>query len=485
MTDPTTEAAAWWRLADLSPWGENPRAYSKAAVNKLADLIVLHGFNTTINAHWPTRRIVRGHRRRLALLELLERDPGFAIAGSPGPGYVPVRWVGGAWEDLEADALADNRAQEDGAWDVDQIGRLAQRWTDEGRGLAAIAAATAFGDAELREILARLEPERPRPEQVGAPACPEPPPRPSSLAGEVYELGPHRLICGDTTSLDDVARLMDGSRCDAVITDPPFAIYGSSTGLGQDIADDKVIRPFFRDVLASAMSAARPHAQVYVCCDWRSWSAWWEAAQRCGLKPSNMLIWDKGDAGLGSQWGNVYEIIGFWTNKPQRTMMRGGGVAGSRNVLRPNILRDMGPPEDGPERLAILGTTDPDDPEPRATSPREMLAYGRVRGRERVHNAAKPIPLLQELISASTDEGGHVVDLFGGGGSTLLAAARAGRRASLVEIDPRWCDVIRHRWTQWAREAGVDPGPGALDLEVEPTQLATKGGRNGKGKRKA
>lgn len=476
-TSPVGQPAVWWRLADLDPWGENPRIYSKEVVRSLAGLIKRHGFNTVVHANWPTRRIVRGHRRRLALLELWADDPTHVLEGAPGPGYAPVRFTGGSWHDAEQDALADNREQENGTWDLDQVARLVQRWSEEGDDMAAIAAATSFGDQELREILAGLEPDRPKAADVPAPPTPAPPREPSSRKGEVYQLGPHRLCCGDTTNLDDLARLMDGRQADAVVTDPPYAIYGSSSGLGADVADDKVIRPFFRDVLAGARAVARPFAQVYVCCDWRSWSAWWEAAQRVKLHPSNLLVWDKGNAGLGSQWANGYELIGFWTNKPEQTKMFRSLETGTRLVLRPNVLRAFSPNDcdDGPARRDLV------DPEllaqPEAASlegledRRSLLTYGRVHGAERVHNAAKPIALLSELIDASTDPGGLVVDLFGGGGSTLMAATRTDRVAYLMEIDPVWCDVIRHRWTAWANEAHVDPGTGALVLEDAPTIL--------------
>lgn len=482
---PVGQPSVWWRLEDLDPWQENPRLYGKDVVGRLADLIALHGFNTVINCHWPTRRIIRGHRRRLALQELFRRDPEWQIEGSPGPGYVPVRFTGGPWEAAERDALADNRAQEDGAWDLDQVGRLVERWTAEGDDLAAIAAATAFGDQEIREILAQVQPERKRAADVPAPPCPAPPREPDSRKGEVYQLGPHRLICGDTTSLDDLAKLMGGDMADAVVTDPPFAIYGSSTGLDASIADDKVIRPFFRDVLAGVLAVVRPFGQVYVCCDWRSWASWWEAAQRVKLHPSNMLIWDKGNAGLGSQWANGYEVVGFFTAKPVQTKMFRGKATGTRMVLRPNILRDFAPEDadDGPARvdlvdLEAMGEAGELPPEGR----RALLRYGRTNGVERVHNAAKPIGLLTELITAATDPGGLVVDLFGGGGSTLLAAAQCERRAYLSEIDPLWCDVIRHRWTAWAAEAGVDPGPGALVLEGGLTVLG-RGAPKGKGEK--
>ena len=245
--------------------------------------------------------------------------------------------------------------------------------------------------------------------------------------------------------------------------------------MDSDVSDDKVIRPFFRDVMASIKWAVRYFGQVYVCCDWRSWSAWWEAAQRVKLKPSNKLIWDKGNAGLGSQWANGYEEIGFWTNKPARDKMFAATHTGTRLVLRPNVLRMPAAGDDGPARVDLVDPVaaaelEGTDADPEALR-RALLTYGRVSGADRVHNAAKPIELIEEIIDAATDLGEIVLDLFGGGGSTLLACARTQRRARLMEIDPLWCDVIRHRWTEWATEAGIDAGSGALTLEDAPALL--------------
>lgn len=469
--DPTQLPAVWWRLACLDPWQENPRIYTREVIRSLADKIIRYGFNTLIGAHWPTRRIVRGHRRRLAMLLIWTEDPAYAIPGSPGPGYVPVRFSGGAWDGIdgsEGDALADNREQENGVWDHQVLGTLIARWETEGAEIAEIAAATAFGDDEIREIVASMRPERPRPKDVPPPEVPEPPRKAHSRLGEVYELGPHRLACGDCTDPNVLSRLLGTELARCVFTDPPFAIYGSSTGLDASIADDKVVRPFFQAILISVIRAAQPFAAVYVCCDWRSWSAWWDGAKATGLSPSNMLIWDKGNAGLGSNYGNSHELVGYYLNKPRRTKMFKGST-GVRVVLRSNMIRTDAPLEPGPDRVDLVDREAFDAAEAEGqdtgADPRAFLKFGRVTGAARVHNAAKPIALIEELLTDSTKPDELVVDLFGGGGSTLLACARLERRARLTEIDPNWCDVIRHRWTAWAKAAGVDPGPGALELD--------------------
>lgn len=479
VADPSSVPAVWWRIEDLDPWQENPRTYSREAVESLKALILLHGFNTVLGAHWPTRRIVRGHRRRLALMAIWKADPTWQIAGSPGPGYLPVRFRAGVWDGTdgaEGDALGDNRAQEDGAWDLPVLGQLMERWKAEGQSVAAIAASTAFRDAEIREIVAQATGAT-RPADVAPPETPPPPRTSDSKPGEVYQLGPHRLLCGDCTDLAQVARLMDGKRADAAITDPPFAIYGSSTGLDASIADDKVVRPFFALVLKSLVVAVRPFGAVYVCCDWRSWAAWWDGAKPVKLAPANCLIWDKGSGGLGSNYANGHELIGYFLAKPERKKMF-KQATGVRPVLRSNLLRIEAEGDAGPERLPILEWVDElgqavelDDVASPPPNVRPLLRFGRVTGAQRVHNAAKPIPLLKELIDASTRPGELVVDFFGGSGTTLLAAAILERVAYLTEIDPAWCDVIRHRWTLWAREAGIDPGPGALILTDAPTVL--------------
>jgi DNA modification methylase len=475
--DPTTVVAAWWPLSDLTPWEDNPRNHPARQVKGLAALIRRHGFTTVLTAHWPTRRIVKGHGRRLSMLAILKADPEFTIPGAPGPGYVPVRFKGGTWEDAVRDLVADNRIQEEATWRTDGLAAIMADWSAAGDTAARIAEESGFSAVEVLELVKRAE-GKPDPRAVAPPACPPPPRVADSKPGTVYQLGPHRLVCGDCTSVTTLALALGGDAAsgftdlaDLVFTDPPFAIYGSSTGLGADIADDKLIRPFFRSILDMIRRVGRPWAHAYVCCDWRSWAAWWDAAGLVKLTAKNKLIWDKGGGGLGSQWANSYEEIGFFSNVPERTRMFSAPSGGARMVLKSNVIHGFPATDgdDGPERGNLVAE-DPDGVE-LEDGRRALLRYNRVTGAERVHNAAKPIGLIQELIEASTDPDHLVVDLFGGGGTTLLAAARTGRRAVLCELSPAWCDVIRHRWTAWAREAMIDPGPGALVLEGGPAVL--------------
>lgn len=119
-------------------------------------------------------------------------------------------------------------------------------------------------------------------------------------------------------------------------------------------------------------------------------------------------------------YANCHEFIGFFTKVPKRHAMAGGDATGHRMVTKPNLLR-----------------------------------YDRVRGAERLHNAAKPVAMLADLMENSSDDGEIVLDLFGGSGSTLIAAEKSGRAARLMEIDPRWCDTIIERWQEFTGEKAI------------------------------
>jgi DNA modification methylase len=409
-------------LSDVQRWPRNPKAHDAAAIN---GSIRRFGFLDPMLRDENTGRIVEGHGR----LDELER---LRAAGAKPPKFVKVRAEDGAWlvpiifgvsfkteQEAGAYLLAHNKTTEKGGWD-DVVLRDFMRDLDDQGGLAD--GVPGFSEEDLDALLDRKSTgggggagveqggagaEKPD----GDDAVPEAPEEPVTHPGDLWLLGTHRLLCGDSMKSEDVDRLLEKRRPAVVVTDPPFAIYGSSTGIGADIADDKMVRPFFEQLCRGLVRVLPFFAHVYIHTDWRSWAALADSARRAGLSLKNCLVWDKGSAGLGSNYSNAHEFVGFFAKLHPPKAMASGAPKGQRVVHKANILR-----------------------------------HPRVMGDEREHNAAKPVKLEAELIENSSDPGAVVLDLFGGSGSTLIAAERTGRAACLMEIEPKWCDVIVRRW---------------------------------------
>lgn len=321
-------------------------------------------------------------------------------------------------DDLDAEAyvIASNRIPELGGWDQEELRDSTDRLA---RADEALLATITSGDRDPLLVKVRAHDRKLQGEEDPEPRTAQKA-EPATRPGDVWQLGAHRLACVDSLEIGSLEELLEGDQADVILTDPPYAIYGSATGINSDIADDKMVRPFFESLGRTIAGNMRDFGHAYVHTDWRSWASLWEGFKRAGLSPKNCLVWDKGDFGLGANWPNAHEFVGFFTKIPPHGAMTSSRKGGQRQVLNhANILR-----------------------------------FPRVRGEEREHNAAKPIALLAEILDAATEQGETVLDLFGGSGSTLIAAERTARVARVCEIEPAWCDVIAARW---ARETGQTP----------------------------
>ena len=197
-----------------------------------------------------------------------------------------------------------------------------------------------------------------------------------------------------------------------ILTDPPYAIFGSSTGVSSDVTDDRIVRPFFRAVARLASATLDTHGHAYSFCDWRSWASLWDGFRAGGLAVRNMIVWDKG-SGQGAFFTNTHELVAFAEHLPRisNTFDTRQGAEGFRPIYVANVIRE-----------------------------------NRAHGADRLHNAAKPVALLERFVEASSERGGVVVDPFTGSGSTLIAADNLGRRAVVVDVEGGWCDVTVNRW---------------------------------------
>ena len=230
---------------------------------------------------------------------------------------------------------------------------------------------------------------------------------------EEADIKSHFVMCGDSTDKANVELLMNGKKADMVFTDPPYALFGNSTGVA-NVVDDKMTRPFFLAIFRNFKHITKQFGHIYTCCDWHSAFSLQAMAAESGLKPKNLCIWDKGDGGVGAMYQQCYEMVWFHANSPISNKTMGKTKAGERTIQgKPNIWR-----------------------------------FPRVTG-ERVHNAEKPVDMISFPISNSSDVGGLVADLFLGSGSTLIACEQTDRICYGMELDEKYLDVIRKRWAKY------------------------------------
>jgi len=284
-------------------------------------------------------------------------------------------------------ALADNRAGELGLeWDA---GILAELGTE-------IDLSGLWSRDELAELMAA---ER-EPGAGGDDFDTTPDDGPTRVQpGELWQLGQHRLLCGDSTKAEDVARLMQGERADMVFTDPPYGIGYHDIKRRFDAIENDASDPteLIRD--AYALLGLNDGTPVYMCCDWRSLQYMRDVLQQLGLTEKAVIVWDKkrGVQNL-DRYFKQHEFILY------------SGPYGGQRTLRGDVWRVLREPNLG------------DHPTP------------------------KPLELVQMALEDSSQRNTLVVDSFLGSGTTLIACERTGRRCYGLEIEPRYCDVILRRW---------------------------------------
>ena len=386
------------KIDKLIPYARNSRTHSDAQVAQIAASIKEFGFTNPVLID-ETGSIIAGHGRVMAARKL-------AITDVPS-----IRLTHLTEAQKKAYVIADNKLALNAGWDDEMLAVELTDLKDMGFDLDL----TGFSTDEIEALLAPVGAEGLTDED----AVPEVPEAPVTVLGDVWLLGKHRVMCGDSTSIDAVEKLMDGGKADMVFTDPPYALFGNSTGVA-GITDDNMVRSFFRDIMVNLKVTAKPYAHIYMCCDWHSAFSIEAVARSIELKAKNLCIWDKGDGGIGAMYQQCYEMVWFFDNSPTTKTVSGKVKAGVRTVLgKPNIWRVK-----------------------RHTN-------------DRVHNAQKPVDLVRIPMEASSDIGDLVLDLFGGSGTTLIAAEREARVSCLMELDPKYCDVIVQRWQEFTGQTAT------------------------------
>lgn len=370
-------------VSKLIPYAKNSRTHDDAQVAQIAASIKEFGWTNPILVDGD-KGVIAGHGRLLAARKL-------------GYDKVPVIELKHMTEaQKRAYVIADNKLALNAGWDNNFLALELQDLKDQDFDLTLLG----FDDKELDALLAPEIVEGLTDEDE----VPEPPKEPKTKLGDIYILGNHRLMCGDSTSIDAVEKLLDGSRPDMVFTDPPYNIdYQGVKDKREKIKNDKMDDGAFKDFLIQSLYSCET---MYVCCSWQYSHLFKEAMEAIGRKPKAMIVWDKVNPAQNlDKYFKQHELIYYY------------GDFGGHKTLRGDV-------------------------------------WTLKRQRNTVHPTMKPVELIQMALE---DQVGKqvVLDVFGGSGSTLIACEKTGRKARLMELDPKYCDVIVKRWEDFTGKKAV------------------------------
>lgn len=285
---------------------------------------------------------------------------------------------------------------------------------------------------------------------------------PKTKLGDVWKLGRHRLMCGDSTSQEDVATLMKGELADLIITDPPYNVnYGdkaemldtylqkghrNNSRIKNDNMDNESFYSFMLQIYQSAYEFMREGAAIYVFHAESTGHIFRQAFLDAGLKLSQCLIWEKNTFVLGRQ---DYQ----WRHEPCLYGWKEGAAHYFINDRTQDtvILEDDVNFEAMKKADLIAYIEDMH----RKYKDQTSVIYENKPARNDIHPTMKPVTLVGRLMSNSSKSGWNVLDLFGGSGSTLMAAEQLGRTAFLMELDEKFCDVIVKRWEEYTGQSAV------------------------------
>ena len=392
-------------IDDLIPYARNARTHSDAQVAQIAASIKEFGFLNPIIIDGDNG-IIAGHGRVMAARKL---------------GMTEVPCVEAAHltdAQKKAYILADNQLAMNAGWDNDllKIELLDLQSQDFNLDLIGF-------DAAMLDGLLAPEPDEGLTDEDAVPEAPE---VPVTVLGDVWLLGRHRLMCGDSTSIDAVEKLMGGEKADVLFTDPPYGIdfapqRGTHGKILNDALEGGAFDEFLDAVFAAALASMKPDTYAFI---WTGWSkiGAFEASVSKFFKIQAMHIWVKNNFG-----------IGYYSR-----------------------------PKHEPFYLCLNGK-----PVYPSKAPADVWDAAKVH--KTVHSCEKPVSLIIDILD-TYHKNSLVIDLFGGSGSTLIACEKTGRHARLMELDPKYCDVIINRWQNFT-------GQKAIHEEQQKTYEELKNGK--------
>jgi DNA modification methylase len=405
-----------WPIDQLRPYERNPRTHSDEQVDQIAASMVEFGWTNPVLVD-EQGGILAGHGRLLAAREL-------------GLAEVPVIRLEHLSEaQKRAYVIADNQLALQAGWNEELLSAELAWLRDERFDLDLIG----FDASDLERLLAVADGES---ELDGSEdEVPEPPEEPVTKPGDLWILGSHRLLCGDATVVTDVERVLDGQLADMTFCDPPYNVDYANTpkdklrGKHRPILNDNLgggFEAFLLDACVSILSVTK--GACCICMSSSELDTLQRAFRAAGGRWSTFVIWAKNTFTLGrADYQRQYEPILYGWKDGADHYWCGARDQGDVWFFDKPVKNDL-------------------------------------------HPTMKPVALVERAIRNSSKSRDIVLDPFGGSGSTLIACEKTRRQARLVELDPKYCDVIVQRWQDWTGAAAVLDGSGASWEQIASTR---------------
>ena len=408
-------------IHDLKPWERNARTHSKKQIAQLAESIKTFGFTNPVLIDGENT-ILAGHGRVEAARKLkMDKVPCIRLEH-----MTPAQ--------KRAYVLADNKLALNAGWDEELLAEELKCLLD--LDLDFDVGVLGFSIPEIDNLIDGLKPEEPGdpledklPPIEGGPALTRP--------GDMWQLGPHRVICGDALDKATYESLLGKTKARMVFTDPPYnvVIDGNAVGLGSikhrefAMASGEMSRDEFTGFLKSAfrhLADFSVNGSIhFVCMDWRHMSEILSAGEAVFSEMKNLCVWAKDNGGMGSFYRSRHELV--FTFKSGTAPHLNSFELGQHGRYRTNVWEYKGV---------------------------NTLKAGRL-DELALHPTVKPVAMIADAIKDVSKRNDVVLDPFGGSGSTLIAAHKTGRRAYLAELDPIYVDRTIRRWEAFAKDDAI------------------------------
>jgi DNA modification methylase len=427
------------RTSELRPYQANARTHSRKQIKQIAGSIERFGFTNPVLIS-DDGEIIAGHGR-VEAAKLL----GMTVVPTIALSHLSA-------EERRAYVIADNKLALNAGWDREILAIELQALVD----LEFDVEVTGFSLAEIDLVIDEAREGSPETSDSPDDIVPPLPDAAVSQQGDLWALGRHLLLCGDARERSDYDKLLAGQAADLVFTDPPYNVpidghvCGSGSVQHREFAmaagemSEAAFTGFLTETLTNAARRCRDGAIAFVCMDWRHMGELLFAGKAAFTELKNLCVWNKTNGGMGAFYRSKHELVFvFKVGSAPHTNSFGLGETGR---YRTNVWDYAG--------ISSL-----------SSSRAEELA---------MHPTVKPVALIADAIRDCSRRGEVVLDMFGGSGSTLIAAEKTGRSARLIEFDPLYCDTIIRRWEKLTGKRAKLATSGSLFEDVADARLSAR-----------